>query len=93
MVQYTIWRLLIFAVFLLGLLWLGVHEIWALIFAALFSMVTSFFLLARPREEMARQLEEKVARRRAEREQKLAGQRTDEDDEDAEAEGWDQGER
>jgi mannitol-specific phosphotransferase system IIBC component len=85
MVQYTIWRLLIFAVFLLALLWLGVPEIWALVFAALFSMVTSFFLLARPREKMARQLEARVEQGRARREQKLAGQRTDEDDEDAEA--------
>jgi uncharacterized membrane protein YccC len=85
--QYTIWRLLIFAVFLLVLLWLGVPELWAVVFAALFSMVTSFFLLARQREQMARQLEARVERSRARREEKLAAERTDEEDEDAEAEG------
>jgi ABC-type bacteriocin/lantibiotic exporter with double-glycine peptidase domain len=85
--RYTFWRLLIFVVFLLVLLFLGVPELWAVVFAALFSMVTSFFLLARQREQMARQLEERVERSRARRAQKLARERTDEDEEDAEVEG------
>ena len=83
--QYTIWRLLIFFLFLLALLWLGVPQLWAVVFAALFSMVTSFFLLARQREQMARQVEERVSRTRERRQQRLAGERTDEDEEDAEA--------
>lgn len=87
MLRYTFWRLLIFVVFLLVLLFLGVPELWAVVFAALFSMVTSFFLLARQREQMARQLEERVERSRARRAQKLARERTDEDEEDAEVEG------
>jgi hypothetical protein len=86
-VQYTIWRLLIFALFLLALIWLGVPELWAVIFAALFSMVTSFFLLARQREQMARQLEQRIDRNRERRSTKLAQQRTDEEEEDSEAEG------
>lgn len=87
MLQYTVWRLLIFAVFLLALLWLGVPELWAVVFAALFSMVTSFFLLARQRQRMAEQLEERIERGRARRAAKLERERTDEEEEDAEAEG------
>ncbi|HLS40683.1 MAG TPA: DUF4229 domain-containing protein [Ornithinicoccus sp.] len=87
MLRYTFWRLLIFVLFLLVLLVLGVPELWAVVFAALFSMVTSFFLLARQREQMARQLEERIERSRARRAAKLAQERTDEEEEDAEAEG------
>ena len=87
MLRYTFWRLLIFVLFLLVLLVLGVPELWAVVFAALFSMVTSFFLLARQREQMARPLEERIERSRARRAAKLAQERTDEEEEDAEAEG------
>lgn len=87
MVRYTVLRLLVFVVFLLGLILIGVPEVWALVFAALFSMVTSFFLLQRQRLELAQQLDASISRRRDKRQAKLAQERTDEDDEDAELEG------
>ncbi len=87
MLQYTIWRLLIGVLFLLALLWLSVPPVWALVFAALFSMVTSFFLLRTQREQLARQVESRVERGRARRQERLAAQRTDEDEEDADLEG------
>ncbi|MBA2696796.1 MAG: DUF4229 domain-containing protein [Ornithinimicrobium sp.] len=82
--RYTVLRLLIFAVFLLALTWLGVPGLWALVFAALFSAVTSFFMLRRQRIEMAQRVERTVQRRSAQRQQRIAAQRTDEDDEDDE---------
>ncbi|MGB5951732.1 MAG: DUF4229 domain-containing protein [Ornithinimicrobium sp.] len=87
MLRYTILRLLVFFVFVLIFLWVGVPPIWALFFGALFSMVTSLFLLRGPRDQMAAQLAEKFERNRAKREAKIAAQRTDEDDEDGEIEG------
>jgi uncharacterized membrane protein len=87
MLQYTVWRLLIFLLFLLALLWLGVPSLWALVFAALFSMVTSFFLLRTQRDHLARQVESRVESGRARRQERLAAQRTDEDEEDADLEG------
>lgn len=87
MLRYTVLRLAIFAVFLLLFALLKVPGVWALLFAALFSMVTSLFLLRRPRQQMADQIVEKVERRRAHRADKIASQRTDEDDEDQEADG------
>lgn len=87
MIRYTVLRLLVFVVFLLGLILIGVPEVWALVFAALFSMVTSFFLLQRQRLELAQQLDASISRRRDKRQAKLAQERTDEDDEDAELEG------
>lgn len=86
MVQYTIWRLLIFFGFLVALLWTPLETIWAVILAALLSMVTSFFLLTRQREQMARRIEARVEEGRERRAERLASQRTDEDDEDAEVE-------
>lgn len=87
MIRYTVLRLLVFVVFLLGLILIGVPEVWALVFAALFSMVTSYFLLQRQRLELAQQLDASISRRRDKRQAKLAQERTDEDDEDAELEG------
>ncbi|MGB3827996.1 MAG: DUF4229 domain-containing protein [Ornithinimicrobium sp.] len=87
MLRYTVLRLLVFAVFLLIFLWLNVPGIWALLFAALFSMVTSLFLLRAQRQQMADQLVEGIERRRAKRAEKIASQRTDEDDEDREIDG------
>ena len=83
--RYTVLRLLVFVVFLLAMIWLGVPGFWALLFAAAFSMVTSFFLLQRQRIAMAQQLEVTVERRMARRQEKLSAQRTDEDDEDEES--------
>ncbi|MGB3256995.1 MAG: DUF4229 domain-containing protein [Ornithinimicrobium sp.] len=83
MLRYTVLRLLIFAVFLLAFVWAGVPDVWALLFAALFSMVTSLFLLRRQRQQMAEQIVDKVERRRAKRADKIASQRTDEDEEDS----------
>lgn len=87
MLRYTVLRLLVFVVFLLGFLWIGVPELWALVFAALFSMVTSYFLLQRQRLEMAQQLDRTVSRRIEKRQARIRAQRTDEDDEDDEIEG------
>ncbi len=39
--RYTVLQILVFAVFLLILGWAEVPDVWALLFAALFSMVTS----------------------------------------------------
>lgn len=85
MLRYTVLRLLIFAVFLLLFALLKVPGMWAILFAALFSMVTSLFLLRTPRQQMADQIVDKVERRRANRADKIASQRTDEDDEDQES--------
>nr|WP_269812958.1 DUF4229 domain-containing protein [Ornithinimicrobium sediminis] len=85
--RYTVLRLLVFVVFLLGFLWVGVPELWALVFAALFSMVTSYFLLQRQRLEMAQQLDRTVSRRIEKRQARMRAQRTDEEDEDDEIEG------
>ncbi|MCE0485755.1 DUF4229 domain-containing protein [Ornithinimicrobium sediminis] len=87
MLRYTVLRLLVFVVFLLGFLWVGVPELWALVFAALFSMVTSYFLLQRQRLEMAQQLDRTVSRRIEKRQARMRAQRTDEEDEDDEIEG------
>lgn len=83
--RYTLLRLLIFGFFLLAMMALGVPGLWALIFAALFSAVTSFFVLRRQRMEMAQRLERTVQRRSAQRERRIAAQRTDEDEEDEES--------
>jgi hypothetical protein len=82
--KYSVYRLALFLVALLILLLVGVHPIWAVVFAGLFSMVTSLFVLVGPREQAARDIEAKMARSRARRAEKLSAQRTDEDDEDAE---------
>ena len=87
MLRYTVLRLLVFAVFLLVFIWLGVPDLWALLYAALFSMVTSLFLLRGQRQQMADQLAAKVERRRARRADRIAAGRTDEEDEDTEIEG------
>lgn len=82
MLKYTVYRLGLFLVVMLVLLLVGLEPIWAAVIAALFSMVTSFFLLAGPREEAARNIEASVQRSRARRAEKLADERTDEEAED-----------
>lgn len=84
-VQYTVLRLALLLVPFLLLLLVGVETVWALVGAALFSLVTSWVVLRGPREAMARDLEAKVARRRADREARLAAQRTDEEEDEAES--------
>jgi len=84
--RYTVLRLLIFAVFLLVFVWIGVPDLWALVYAALFSMVTSLFLLRGQRQQMADQIASTVERRRSVRADKIAAERTDEDEEDDEIE-------
>ena len=86
MLRYTVLRLLIFAVFLLVFVWIGVPDLWALVYAALFSMVTSLFLLRGQRQQMADQIASTVERRRSVRADKIAAERTDEDEEDDEIE-------
>src|SRR5690606_4035096 len=83
--KYTVYRLAFYLVALLILLMVELHSIWAVVFAALFSMVTSLFLLVGPCEEAARDIEAKLEKSRSRRAEKLSAQRTDEDDEDAEA--------
>lgn len=87
MLQYTIWRFLIFGAFFALLALLGVEPLWAVVGAALASMFASLFLLRRQREEVARGLEKRVERGRQRREERLASERTDEIDEDEEIEG------
>ncbi len=82
--RYTLLRLAIFAAFFLAFVWLRVPGVWAVVFAALFSAVTSFFVLRRQRVEMAQRLERTVQRRSVQRQRRIAAQRTDEDDEDDE---------
>nr|WP_306239110.1 DUF4229 domain-containing protein [Ornithinimicrobium cryptoxanthini] len=82
--KYTVYRLGLFLVALLVLLLVDLQPLWAVVIAGLFSMVTSLFLLRGPREEAARNIEERVAASRARRAEKVASERTDEDDEDAE---------
>ncbi|USQ76763.1 DUF4229 domain-containing protein [Ornithinimicrobium cryptoxanthini] len=84
MFKYTVYRLGLFLVALLVLLLVNLQPLWAVVIAGLFSMVTSLFLLRGPREEAARNIEERVAASRARRAEKVASERTDEDDEDAE---------
>ncbi|CAN5347620.1 hypothetical protein BH23ACT6_BH23ACT6_12740 [soil metagenome] len=87
MLRYTILRLLVFFAFVLLFFWMNVPDLWALFFAALFSMVTSLFLLRRQREQMATQLADRIDRVRTKRADKIAAQRTDEDEEDGEIDG------
>lgn len=84
MLRYTVLRLLVFFVFTLLFLWIGVPGLWAIAFGALFSMVTSLFLLRRQRDQMAQEVAARIDRGRSKRAQKIASQRTDEDDEDGE---------
>lgn len=84
MFKYTVYRLGLFLVALLVLLLVNLQPLWAIVIAGLFSMVTSLFLLRGPREEAARTIEERLAASRARRAEKVASERTDEDDEDAE---------
>ncbi len=86
-VQFTVLRFALLLVPLIVLVLLGVPPVWALLISAVFSMVTSLFLLRGMREEMARELATTMERRRAARQDKLAGERTDESDEDLEAGG------
>jgi len=82
--RYTLLRLAIFAAFFLAFVLLRVPGVWAVVFAALFSAVTSFFVLRRQRVEMTQRLERTVQRRGVQRQRRIAAQRTDEDDEDDE---------
>lgn len=82
MLKYSVYRLGLFLVATLVLLLVGVPELWAVVFGALFSMVTSVFVLAGPREEAARNIEARMAQKRARRAEQLDDQRTDEEAED-----------
>lgn len=79
--RYTMMRLLIFFGFLAVLLLVNVPWIWAVVGAALLSMVASYFLLARDREAMAAGLERRVEDRMARRQEKIAAERAEEDEE------------
>lgn len=84
--RYTVMRVMVFVGFLIVLLLLKVDLLPAAVVAALASMVTSYFLLARDREAIAAGIERRVGDRTSRR---RAGSRLDrsaEDDEDAEAE-------
>lgn len=79
-IKYTVFRLALFLVPLVIMLVLQVPQWPAIIIAALFSLITSFFLLQRQREEMARALENRIDSRREKREAKLARERVDEEE-------------
>ena len=81
MLKYTIFRLGLFVAVMLILVLVGLEPIWAAVGAALISMVTSFFVLAGPREEAARKIEARVEENRARKARKL-DERTDEEVED-----------
>lgn len=88
MLRYTVLRLLIFFGFLVGI-WLippmRDHPFVLVIIAGALSMVTSFYLLAPQRRELASRLAESVEARQTHRtEQERATTRTDEDEEDDE---------
>ena len=93
MLRYSVLRLLIFFGVLSTLWLLHVRDQWMLlVLSALISMVLSYFVLARFREESTRQLAERVQRRtEAKQAAAAAGTGTvhgrDEDAEDAEDEG------
>ena len=78
--RYTVMRLMIFVGFLAVLLLLEVALPWAVVGAALLSMVVSYFLLARDREQMAASLERRVEARMARRREQVASERVDEDE-------------
>ena len=82
MLKYTIFRLGLFVAVMLILVLVGIEPIWAAVGAALISMVTSFFVLAGPREEAARKIEARVEENRARKARKLDDERTDEEVED-----------
>jgi ABC-type bacteriocin/lantibiotic exporter with double-glycine peptidase domain len=79
--RYTVMRLMIFVGFLAVLLLLDVALPWAVVGAALLSMVASYFLLAPDREQMASSLERRVEARMARRRQQLEDERVAEDGE------------
>ncbi len=79
--RYTVMRLMIFVGFLAVLLLLGAPLPWAAVGGALLSMVVSYFLLARDREQMAASLERKVEARMARRREQIEAERVAEDGE------------
>ena len=79
--RYTVMRLMIFVGFFAVLLLLEVALPWAAVGGALLSMVVSYFLLARDREQMAASLERKVEARMARRREQIEAERVAEDGE------------
>lgn len=79
--RYTVMRLMIFFGFFAVLLLLNVPLIWAAVGGALLSMVVSYFLLARDREQMAAGIERKVEARIARRREQMDAERVAEDGE------------
>jgi hypothetical protein len=89
MLRYSVLRLLIFFG-VLGLLWLlGLRDpeerIILVVGAAVLSMVISFFVLRRFREDYSREIAQKLERRAAEKQRKRAAAASDEAAEDHEA--------
>lgn len=80
---YTALRVLVFAV-LLGLLWLfGLRGLLGAVVALALSLPLSYVLLARPRARLAASLEDRLDRRRVERddlESRLSGEAPPHDD-------------
>ena len=79
--RYTVMRLMIFVGFFAVLLLLEVPLPWAAVGGALLSMVVSYFLLARDREQIAAGIERKVEARVARRRQQVEEDRRAEDGE------------
>ena len=88
MLRYTLLRFLVFFGCLAVLWLLGLREqddmLLLVAGSALLSAVISYFALRRFREDYSAQLATRIEERSAAKQAKAPGQRTDEDDEDAE---------
>lgn len=81
--RYSILRILIFTAALFTFYLLGVRNPWILlVVAALVSMIASYLLLSDMRNDLARQIEDRMVKRQ----ERLSAQHRDETDEDAEDE-------
>lgn len=88
-VRYTLMRLLIFFGIFALLLLLDLNWMWAAIGAMALSMIASYFLLARDREAMAAGLERRIENRAAQRQEKIAAERTGDDPGESDLDGDD----
>ncbi|GAA1174817.1 hypothetical protein GCM10009584_15170 [Ornithinimicrobium humiphilum] len=78
--RYTVMRLMIFAGFVAVLMLVRVPVPWAVVGGALLSMVVSYFLLARDRDQIAAGLERRVEARTARRRARLEEERIAEEE-------------
>jgi hypothetical protein len=86
LVTYSLARLVLFVATLAVLAWAGAGRIWAVIFAAVISMLLSYVLLRPLRDRAAGQVALTMEHRRQERSDHAPGEGRDEQAEDAEVE-------